>query len=361
RRHRSGACAARRLGCRAQQGAPLRRNRAHLGEQRRPLRAGLSSTALARSRAAGGLGGRAMCGIYGFIHFDGAPAQTERLAHMAQATVHRGPDDEGAYADGPCAIGMRRLSIIDLAGGHQPLSSADGRLWLVCNGEIYNYRELRRELEARGQRFKTQTDCEVLLALYRVYGDGFLAHVNGMYAFALWDGERERLLLGRDRLGVKPLYLHRTAQRLAFASEAKALLALPDVAREVDPAALESYLHLGYVPAPQSLFRGIEKLPPATLLTVERGGLRSRRYWEVPQQVDRALSEADWVDAVRTRLADAVRMQMVSDVPIGAFLSGGVDSSGVVAHMSRYSDRPIRTYAIGFEGEGAERYYNELP
>src|SRR5690606_21483328 len=177
----------------------------------------------------------------------------------------------------------------------------------------------------------------------------------------LWDGERERLLLGRDRLGVKPLYLHRTAQRLAFASEAKALLALPDVAREVDPAALESYLHLGYVPAPQSLFRGIEKLPPATLLTVERGGLRSRRYWEVPQQVDRALSEADWVDAVRTRLADAVRMQMVSDVPIGAFLSGGVDSSGVVAHMARYSDRPIRTYAIGFEGEGAERYYNELP
>lgn len=302
-----------------------------------------------------------MCGIYGLIHFDGMSAQPELLSRMGEATVHRGPDDEGRFAAGPCAIGMRRLSIIDLAGGHQPLSSVDGKLWLVCNGEIYNYRELRRELEAKGQRFKTQTDCEVLLALYRVYGDEFLAHVNGMYAFALWDGERERLLIGRDRLGVKPLYLHRTAQRLAFASEAKALLALPDVAREVDPAALESYLHLGYVPAPQSLFRGIEKLPPATLLTIERGSVRSRRYWEVPQQIDRALSEQDWIDAVRANVTDAVRMQMVSDVPIGAFLSGGVDSSGVVAHMARHSDRPIKTYAIGFEGEGAERYYNELP
>lgn len=302
-----------------------------------------------------------MCGIYGFIHFDGATAQTEWLWRMGEVTAHRGPDDEGTHTAGPCAIGMRRLSIIDLAGGHQPLSSMDGKLWLVCNGEVYNYRELRRTLEEKGHRFKTHSDCEVLLGLYREYGDDFLVHVNGMYAFALWDGERERLLIGRDRLGIKPLYLHRNAQRLAFASEAKALLALPDVARDVDPAALESYLHLGYVPAPQSLFRGIEKLPPATLLTVERGEVRSRRYWAMPQDVDHALSESDWIEAVRERLDRAVRMQMVSDVPIGAFLSGGVDSSGVVAYMARHSDRPIRTYAIGFEGEGAERFYNELP
>ena len=159
-----------------------------------------------------------MCGIYGFINFNGAAAQPEWLARMGAATVHRGPDDEGAYTAGACGIGMRRLSIIDLAGGHQPLSSADGKLWLVCNGEIYNYRELRCALEEKGHRFKTQTDCEVLLALYREYGDDFLAHVNGMYAFALWDTERERLWLGRDRLGVKPLYLHRTSRRLAFAS-----------------------------------------------------------------------------------------------------------------------------------------------
>ena len=302
-----------------------------------------------------------MCGIYGIYQLNADAAPRELLARMGAATLHRGPDDEGVYADGRCALGMRRLSIIDLEGGHQPLSSADERIWLVCNGEIYNYRALRQALEPKGYRFKTQTDCEVLIALYQEYGDDFVRHLNGMFAFALWDGRRQRLLLGRDRLGGKPLYLCREGKRFVFASEAKALLALPDMRTEIDVAALDSYLHLGYVPAPQSMFLGIEKLPPATLMIVENGRVTARRYWQMPQQMDHSLDEHEWTDAVRAQLETSVRMQMVSDVPIGAFLSGGVDSSGVVGFMARHSDRPIKTYAIGFEGEGAENFYNELP
>ena len=182
-----------------------------------------------------------------------------------------------------------------------------------------------------------------------------------MFAFALWDARRQRLLLGRDRLGIKPLYLWNDGRRLVFASEAKAILALPGMSAELDPAALTSYLTLGYVPAPQSIFRGIRKLPPATLLSAERGKVDERRYWRVPADVDRAPSEHEWVDRVRARLEESVRMQMVSDVPIGAFLSGGVDSSAVVAFMAAHSDRPVKTYAIGFDGGEAEDYYNELP
>ena len=212
-----------------------------------------------------------MCGIYGIFQLDGAPADPGLMPAMGRVTVHRGPDDEGYHADGPCAIGMRRLSIIDLAGGHQPLSNGDGTLWLVCNGEIYNFRELRRELEALGHRFKTASDSEVILHSYRQYGDEFIHRLNGMFGFALWDARRRRLIVGRDRLGIKPIYLYRDARRLAFASEAKALLTLPGVTAEIDPAALHSYLNLGYVAAPLSIFRGISKLPPASMLFVEGG------------------------------------------------------------------------------------------
>jgi len=302
-----------------------------------------------------------MCGIYGILRFDGAPVARDVLAPMARVTVHRGPDDEGTHVDGPCALGMRRLSIIDLAGGHQPLSSIDGTLWLVANGEIYNFRALRRDLEARGHRFRTGSDCETILHLYAEHGDDFARHLNGMYAFALWDARRRRLLVGRDRLGVKPLYIHRDGKRLVFASEAKAILALPGCRAELDPDALDSYMSLGYVPAPQSIFRGIEKLPPATLLVAEAGKTSAQRYWRIPDTVDRSLTEAEWIDRVRTRLDDAVHMQMVSDVPIGGFLSGGVDSSIVVGLMAKHSDHPVRTYAIGFSGGAAESFYNELP
>jgi asparagine synthase (glutamine-hydrolysing) len=302
-----------------------------------------------------------MCGIHGIIQLDGTPADPALLPRMGRVTAHRGPDDEGMHVDGPCAIGMRRLSIIDLSGGHQPLSSQDGRVWLVCNGEIYNFRELRRDLEACGHSFKTRSDSEVVLYAYLEYGDNFVERLNGMFGFALWDGVRRRLLVGRDRLGIKPLYIASNAKQVAFASEAKALLELPGLDRDLDSSAVASYLQLGYVPAPQSIFRGVRKLPPATLLVVEHDRVEQRRYWRVPNDVDRSLSETQWIERVRARMEQSVRMQMVSDVPLGAFLSGGVDSSGVVAFMARASSEPIKTYAIGFGGSRADEYYNELP
>jgi asparagine synthase (glutamine-hydrolysing) len=302
-----------------------------------------------------------MCGIFGILNLDGSPADKGRLHAMARTTVHRGPDDEGFYLDGACGIGMRRLSIIDLSGGHQPIANAEATLTLVCNGEIYNFRDLRRELEAAGHRFKTGSDSEVILYGYAQWGDDVVMHLNGMFAFALWDARRKRLLLGRDRLGIKPLYVYRDAKRLAFASEAKALLELPGVIARLDPEALYSYLNLGYVAAPKSMFAGISKLPPATLLSVEGTLVQERRYWRIPLDIHRGLSEQEWIERIRARLRESVRMQMVSDVPIGAFLSGGIDSSTVVGLMAGESDQPIKTYAIGFEGATAERYYNELP
>ncbi len=302
-----------------------------------------------------------MCGIHGIYQLDGQPVSSAQLSAMGDITRHRGPDDEGQHIDGDCGIAMRRLSIIDLAGGHQPISSADGTRVLVCNGEIYNFRELRSELQAKGYVFKTGSDSEVLLHLYDAEGDSFVQRLNGMFDFALWDARRRRLLIGRDRLGVKPLYLFNDGRRLAFATEAKALLTLPGVATELNRAAVADYLHLGYVAAPASIFQGIHKLPPATLLSVEGGQVRQWCWWQLPNRVDRQTSLSQWLERTRSELERSVRMQMVSDVPIGAFLSGGVDSSAVVAYMARHASGPIRTYAIGFEGGPAEALYNELP
>jgi asparagine synthase (glutamine-hydrolysing) len=302
-----------------------------------------------------------MCGIFGVLNLDGSPAERAALQAMARVSVHRGPDDEGFHLDGACGIGMRRLSIIDLAGGHQPLANRDGSLVVVCNGEIYNFRELRRELETLGQRFATGSDSEVILHGYAQWGDQVVERLNGMFGFALWDARRARLVIGRDRLGIKPVYLYRDARRLAFASEAKALLALPGVQTAIEPSALHGYLSLGYVPAPASLFKGITKLAPATLLAIERGRIEQTRYWRIPHTIEREVPEGEWIERVRARLDEAVRMQMVSDVPIGAFLSGGIDSSTVVGLMAAHSDRPIRTYSIGFAGAAADQYYNELP
>ncbi len=301
-----------------------------------------------------------MCGIHGFFHLDSERPNREWLARMGNATVHRGPDDSGAHVDGPCAIGMRRLSIIDLSGGHQPLSNEDGSLVLVCNGEIYNFRELRTELQAQGHRFRTHSDSEVVLHGYAQWGEQVVTRLNGMFGFALWDSRRQMLLIGRDRLGIKPIYWLNDGKRVAFASEAKALLALPDVPREVDSAALAAYLELGYVPSPLSILRGIQKLPIGSLMKVSAAGVTIDRYWQPPTEVDPIPSEAEWVEQVRERLEASVRMQMISDVPIGAFLSGGVDSSAVLAFMARHSTAPVKTYSIGFDGGAAERFYNEL-
>jgi asparagine synthase (glutamine-hydrolysing) len=302
-----------------------------------------------------------MCGIHGLIHLDGLPVDPRLLSAMGDVTRHRGPDDEGMHIDGAAGIAMRRLSIIDLAGGHQPLSNQEGTVWLVCNGEIYNYRELRAELQAQGHVFKTGSDSEVLLHGYVQEGDAFVLRLNGMFDFALWDARKRRLLIGRDRIGIKPLYVAQDTRRLAFATEAKALLKLPGLRTELNRAVLADYLHLGYVPAPHSIFAGIRKLPPATLLAVQDGQVSEWRYWQLPAQIDRTLTDAQWIERVRAGIDRAVHMQMVSDVPIGAFLSGGVDSSAVVAAMARHSSGPIKTYAIGFEGGAAEQLYNELP
>jgi asparagine synthase (glutamine-hydrolysing) len=302
-----------------------------------------------------------MCGIFGIINLDGAPVDAQDVRAMSAVTRHRGPDDVGLHEDGACVIGMNRLSIIDLAGGHQPIANEDGSAWVVCNGEIYNFRELTAELRARGHHFRTRSDSEILLHAYEEWADDFLRRLNGMFGFALWDARRRRLLVGRDRLGIKPIYVHETAKRIVFASEAKAILALPGVEARIDVRALHSYLQLGYVPSPQSMFEGIRKLPAATVLSVQHGKAEERTYWRVPDTMDTATSEADWIERVREGLARSVRMQMVSDVPIGAFLSGGVDSSAVVGHMARSTTQPIKTYAIGFEGGKAEELYNELP
>ena len=302
-----------------------------------------------------------MCGIYGIVALDAGRAEPDVLGPMGAVTVHRGPDDEGRFCADGIAFGMRRLSIIDPAGGHQPISSDDGELTVVCNGEIYNFRELRAELSAKGHRFRTRSDSEVLIHAYREYGDAFIERIGGMFGFALWDATRRRLLLGRDRLGIKPLYYLEDGRRLIFASEAKAILQVPGVRAELEPAALRDYLTLGYAPAPLSMFRGIRKLPAATLLDIRDGVLQSRRYWNLPADADESASDERWVEELREELERAVVSQMVSDVPIGAFLSGGIDSSAVVGFMARHSGEPVRTYSIGFDNGSADQFYNELP
>jgi asparagine synthase (glutamine-hydrolysing) len=258
-------------------------------------------------------------------------------------------------------LGMRRLSIIDVSGGHQPIANEDSTNWAVCNGEIYNFRELRQGLMRRGHVFRTGSDSEVVLHLYEEHGDEFVQYLDGMYGFALWDGPRRRLLIGRDRLGIKPIYYYNDGSRLIFASEAKAILAVPGVRAAIDSAALGEYLALGYVPAPYSMFAGIRKLPPASLLICEEGDCRVQRYWKLPEGVDDSMSESDWTETVLAHLERAVVSQMVSDVPLGAFLSGGIDSSSVVALMAKHSDQPVKTYSIGFDESAAGKYYNELP
>ena len=303
-----------------------------------------------------------MCGIYGFVSlFGDKTPDRSLLKRMGDSIVHRGPDDSGDYVSKGIGLGMRRLSIIDLSGGHQPLTDYDETLWLVCNGEIYNFKELRKELEAKGHIFKTGSDSEVIIYLYKEYGDSFVEYLNGMYVFAIWDSTRQKLILGRDRLGIKPLYYYSDGQCLIFASEAKAILQAPQVGVDFDPVALEAYLALGYVPAPYSIFSGIKKLPPASLLNVEKSAVTIQCYWNFPKNTDYSRSEADWAATIRAKLESVVQSQMVSDVPIGAFLSGGIDSSAVVAFMARHSSAPINTYSIGFNGDKAGSYYNELP
>jgi asparagine synthase (glutamine-hydrolysing) len=301
-----------------------------------------------------------MCGIYGIADLTGRhePGQV-LLRGMGEVIFHRGPDDSGQYVGRGIALGMRRLSIIDLSGGHQPISNEDGSIWVVCNGEIYNFQELRDRLEKSGHVFRCKSDTEVLVHLYEQEGLDFVKHLRGMFALALWDGNLSRLVLARDRLGKKPLYVRREPGRILFASEIKSILQDSEVPRRVDPDALREYLALGYVPAPATMFEGIEKVLPGHFLVIEKGRVQDREYWDIRFDQVEQHSEQEWIERVREKLLESVRVRMVSDVPLGAFLSGGIDSSAIVAAMSRFSDRPVKTYSIGFEGE--DKYYNELP
>jgi len=301
-----------------------------------------------------------MCGIYGAMDFEkrGAPI-TELLSRMASVIEHRGPDDSGQYAAPGIGLGMRRLSIIDVAGGHQPIANEDETVWLVMNGEIYNFQKLRSDLEKKGHRFQSQADTEVIVHLYEDEGPGFFKFLRGMFGLALWDVKRERLILGRDRIGEKPLYIRREPNRLVFASELKSILQLDNVPRRLNLAALQEYLALGYVPAPLTLFEGIEKLLAGHFLIAEKGQTAIHKYWEVPIGEVEEHSEEEWLAQIRTKLLETVKMQLISDVPLGAFLSGGIDSSTIVALMAQLTGGAVKTYSIGYEGDQA--YYNELP
>lgn len=301
-----------------------------------------------------------MCGFAGALDLRGAQVDPAVANRMAACLHHRGPDDSGLWSSGPIALGHRRLSILDLETGDQPLANEDGSVQVVYNGEIYNFRALRQELEGRRHRFRTRSDTETIVHAYEEEGAGCVRRLRGMFAFALWDERRRRLLLARDRVGKKPLFYTVADDRLLFASELHALLRDPSVRRELDPAAIDEYLTYGYIAAPRTIFRGVHKLPPAHYLEVDLGtGVVPEpvRYWSLDYvpKLDLGIEEAE--EAFLEKLKEAVRLRMVADVPIGALLSGGVDSSLVVALMAEASDRPVSTFSIGFE----ESAFNELP
>jgi asparagine synthase (glutamine-hydrolysing) len=301
-----------------------------------------------------------MCGIAGFLrhHSHSRAEDRELLSGMCAQIAHRGPDAEGMYFNGGTALGHRRLSIIDVSGGEQPLGNEDGTVQVVFNGEIYNFLELRADLARKGHQFRTRSDTEVLVHLYEEHGEAMPEFLNGMYAFAIWDARRQYLLLARDRLGKKPLYysMSMPAMRLCFASEAKALLAVPGFSPQLNEKAVADFLSLSYVPEPETIYRNVLKLPPAHTLLVTPSGSRLRRYW-APQFTDGSGKSLDaTVEELRCLAADSVSRRMISDVPLGAFLSGGVDSSAVVGFMARNSAEPIKTYSIGFN----DKRFDEL-
>jgi asparagine synthase (glutamine-hydrolysing) len=299
-----------------------------------------------------------MCGIVGIVESDlTRPVLPEELGRMVQMLVHRGPDDEGRVMRPGVGLGMRRLAIIDVATGQQPFGNETDEIQLVANGEIYNFHDLRRQLQAQGHTLRTQSDIEVLVHAYEEWGLDFLLRVRGMFALALWDGRTQTLIAARDRAGEKPLYWTRTPRGLLLASEVKALLVRPEVARELDPEAVDQFLTYEYVIAPRTILKGVHKLPPGHYLTYRDGEVTVRRYWDAANVQPRAWKEEDAADALRDALRRATVGQMMADVPLGAFLSGGIDSSTIVAFMSEASLQPVNSFSIGFD----DGTYNELP
>lgn len=293
-----------------------------------------------------------MCGIAGIVGKRDDVIEASDVHRMCQTIIHRGPDDEGVYAQGPVGLGMRRLSIIDLAGGKQPIHNEDRSVWVVFNGEIYNFPDLRRELEARGHRFYTHSDTEVIVHLYEESGADCVKQLRGMFAIALYDERQGTLLLARDRLGKKPLHYALHEGRLYFGSEIKTILAVAPELAEIDHEGLLQYFYFGYIPDPYTAFRSIRKLPAGHLMEFRNGEIKIRQYWNLPEYgTHPPISEQECLEELERRLQEAVRIRLISDVPLGALLSGGVDSSIIVALMARESTKPVQTFSIGFREE----------
>ncbi len=300
-----------------------------------------------------------MCGIAGQVREDGARVERELLESMCAALEHRGPDSRGLHLDAGAGLGVQRLRIIDLETGDQPIYNEDRTIAVVLNGEIYNFRELRERLVARGHRFRTRSDTETIVHLYEEQGPGCVRSLHGMFAFALWDSRHRRLVIGRDRVGKKPLfYSYREGSGLSFASELAGLMRDPEIPRDLDYQAIDCFLAYQYIPSPLSVFRQVRKLPPASVLVYADGALSIERYWRLDHSRKRTIGDRHELNSeIRDAIRRATRRRMVADVPLGAFLSGGIDSSTVVASMAECSSRPVQTFSIGFESES----FNELP
>jgi asparagine synthase (glutamine-hydrolysing) len=302
-----------------------------------------------------------MCGITGLFYFDPQCSVDEQLlTNMRQVAAHRGPDDHGLHISHNVGLGFNRLSIIDISGGHQPMANEDGTAWIVFNGEIYNFAELRAELIQAGHRFRTRSDTETVLVAWEQYGKRCVNRLRGMFAFVIWDSRRRVLFGARDRMGIKPFYYHVDAELFAFASEIKSLLTIPRIAHNVDDSALADYLCHGYSLIPNTLFRDIEKLPPAHSILVQQSGITVERYWEIPMESPRTVKERDALDELDALLTDTVRMHLISDVPLGVFLSGGLDSSSLVSVMSRLGIQDLQTFSVGYDAPESELEYARL-
>jgi asparagine synthase (glutamine-hydrolysing) len=296
-----------------------------------------------------------ICGIYNFGSFN--PVNQALIRVMCSTMVHRGPDEEGLWIDGNIGLGHRRLSIIDLSTGQQPMSNEDGTIWIVFNGEIYNYRDINIYLKEKGHNFRTRCDTETIIHLYEEKGEDFLKELRGMFAIALWDARNKKMILARDRLGKKPLYYFLDKDRIIFASELKAILCDQTVQKEIDPTGLSDYLSFLYVPAPKTIFKKIKKLEPASYMVISKEGIRIGRYWNLSCKSDSSKSLSAYISELKEHFIDCVESRIESDVPLGAFLSGGIDSSAVVIAMSKLLNIPVNTTSIGFRESG----FNELP
>lgn len=307
-----------------------------------------------------------MCGINGIYNFKNKNKEVsqETILKMCSAIQHRGPDDQGIFLNANIGLGMRRLSIIDVAGGHQPIANEDKTIWIVLNGEIYNYLELREHLQKKGHQFSTKSDVEAVIHAYEEYGEACVEKLRGMFAFAVWDSNKEKLLIARDRVGIKPLFYTQINGSIIFASEIKAILQYPDIKREIDWRAFDAFFTLSYIPAPLTIFKDIYKLLPGHIIVCEKGHIRVEKYWDIYYQPDYKKSEDYFIDGFMGLLEESVKIHLMSEVPLGAFLSGGIDSSTVVSLMAKNNNSQVNTFSIGFGGNVGgycdERQYARL-